>query len=136
LRDEVCNHFFGGVGAELDEDAGGELVEDLLRGPGFVVGGEAGGGEGVDFGAFAESGAVAFDDAALGEGGFDDAPDAVVGGRGRVGDGGPVHDLVQAGDGEAAAEGLGLLVEAVVAAAALVGCGRDGGAGQRKDLHR
>ena len=77
---------------------------------------------------------MALDHAARLEGGADHAPEALVGGALRVPHGGPVHDLVEAGDHGACCHEATLFFVAVIAAAPFVGRWRHGGAWEREDL--
>ena len=126
-----------GMRPDLDEDAVAQLVPHLLSRPSFVVGGEAGGGEGVDGVEVAQARAVAFDHAALLERGSDHAPEPLDA-RGSPGSRPQASPSPRRGPAtmRLCVRNSRLLVIAVIAAAPFIGGGRHGRAGQREDLHR
>ena len=123
--------------AQFDEEAVRQLVPDLLERPGLVIGGHAGGGEGVDVvrgragpphgprrrrASRTWRGSCPRAGHSEGLSGFQTAGQSITSSR-------PATIRLSARNSL-------LLVIAVIAAAPFIGGGRHGRAGQREDLHR
>jgi hypothetical protein len=134
LREQPDDDLGHGVDAQLDEETARELVPGLLRRLHLMVGGEAGGGKGVDGRQVPQAGGVTFDDAAGRESRLDHRPESRVGRIVRIPDRGPVHHLVEPCDHQALAHEARLLPATVPAAAPFIGGGRHRRARLRKDF--
>ncbi|MND38010.1 hypothetical protein D3C80_287090 [compost metagenome] len=134
--EQALDDFRQAVRTKLHEQAVGELVPEFFGRPGFVIGGKACGGKGVDRRQIADAGGMALDHGAFFERGADHAPETFMRRVFRVPDRRPVHDLVETRRHQALLKKCLLLVVTEITAAVFVSRWRNRRAGQGEDLQR